>query len=438
MNFFWSVILLCLQMFSMSTMVSIGGPLHDYVNRPEPKFSWEQTSGQIDHNLGTVYSLKLTSQEWKGIVWRHNLQVFVPSELIYPSSMLLVVNGGSNDSQPDKEDMELGLKLANLSGSACAMLSQVPNQPLYDGKREDDLIAHTFEKYLELGDATWLLLLPMVNSAIKAMDTAQTFMDQTLQITVKDFVITGASKRGWTSWLTAAVDPRIKATMPIVIDTLNMPDQMEYQLEVWGGYSEEIGDYTVRGIQDHLGTEVGQNLISIIDPYSYREQLTMPKLSVIGTNDNYWVLDALNLYWDGLPVPKYVLYVPNSGHSLEDRERTISGLTGFYRFVVSDGNLPSITWKHSQENDRLQLHYESDQKPVDARLWFAASVNRDFRDATWLSVPARLLDSGGFFGELILSSTHYVAVLGELTFMIDGQPRPLSTQVNIGKPLVQQ
>ena len=97
--------------------------------------------------------------------------------------------------------MELGLKLANLSGSACAMLSQVPNQPLYDGKREDDLIAHTFEKYLELGDATWLLLLPMVNSAVKAMDTAQIFMDQTLQITVKDFVITGASKRGWTSWL---------------------------------------------------------------------------------------------------------------------------------------------------------------------------------------------------------------------------------------------
>ena len=438
MKFCWPVILLCSQMFSMSTMVSIGGPLHDYVNRPEPKFSWEQTSGQIDHNLGTVYSLKLTSQEWKGIVWRHNLQVFVPSELIYPSSMLLVVNGGSNDSQPDKEDMELGLKLANLSGSACAVLSQVPNQPLYDGKREDDLIAHTFEKYLELGDATWLLLLPMVNSAIKAMDTAQIFMDQTLQITVKDFVITGASKRGWTSWLTAAVDPRIKATMPIVIDTLNMPDQMEYQLEVWGGYSKEIGDYTVRGIQDHLGTEVGQNLISIIDPYSYREQLTMPKLSVIGTNDNYWVLDALNLYWDGLPVPKYVLYVPNSGHSLEDRERVISGLTGFYRFVVSDRDLPSITWKHSQENDRLQLHYESDQKPVDARLWFAASVNRDFRDATWLSVPARLLDSGGFFGELILSSTHYVAVLGELTFMIDGQPCPLSTQVNIGKPLVQQ
>ena len=438
MKFCWAVTFLCSQMFSISTTVSIGGPLHDYVKRPEPKFSWKQTSGQIDHNLGTIYSLRLTSQEWKGIVWQHNLQVFVPAELIYPSTMLLVVSGGSNSSQPDKEDMELGLKLANLSGSACAVLSQVPNQPLYDGKGEDDLIAYTFEKYLELEDATWLLLLPMVNSAIKAMDALQTFINQTLQVTIKDFVIMGASKRGWTSWLTAAVDSRIKATMPIVIDTLNMPDQMKYQLEVWGSYSEEIGDYTVRGIQDHLGTEMGQNLVSIVDPYSYREQLTMPKLSVIGTNDNYWVLDAMNLYWDGLPDPKYVLYVPNSGHNLEDRERAISGLTGFYRFVASDRDLPSITWKHSQENDRLQLHYKSDQKPVEARLWVAASINRDFRNAIWLSVPAKLLDNGAFVGELILSPTHYVAILGELIFMIDGQPCPLSTQVSIGTPLVQQ
>ena len=146
----------------------------------------------------------------------------------------------------------------------------------------------------------------------------------------------------------------------------------------------------------------------------------------------------MNLYWDKLPLPKYVLYVPNSGHNLEDRKRAISGLTGFYRFVASDKDLPNITWKHSQENDRLQLYYESDQKPVDARLWFAAAEDRDFRDATWLSVPAKLLDNNAFFGELILSSTHYVAVLGELTFMIDGQPGPLSTQVNIGNPLVQQ
>ena len=112
MKFYWSAILLCSQMFSMSTMVSSGGPLDNYVNRPEPKFSWKQRSGQIDHEFGTIYSLKLTSHEWKGNLWQHNLQVFVPSNLTYPSSMLLLVNSGRDDGQPDKEDMELGLKLA--------------------------------------------------------------------------------------------------------------------------------------------------------------------------------------------------------------------------------------------------------------------------------------------------------------------------------------
>ena len=35
-------------------------------------------------------------------------------------------------------------------------------------------------------------------------------------------------------------------------------------------------------------------------PWVYRDKLTMPKLILNGTNDPYWTLDALNLYWDDL------------------------------------------------------------------------------------------------------------------------------------------
>ena len=191
---------------------------------------------------------------------------------------------------------------------------KVPNQPLYEGRKEDDLIAHTFEKYLESEDSGWLLLFPMVKSATQAMTALTQFTQQELAQKIDNFVITGASKPyGWTSWLTAAVDPRIKATIPLVIDVLNMPAQMEYQKATWGQYSEQINDYTERGLQDVLGTGEEKSLTALVDPYSYRTQLTMPKLSVIGTNDPYWVLDALNIYWDDLAKPNYVLYVPNSG-----------------------------------------------------------------------------------------------------------------------------
>ena len=34
--------------------------------------------------------------------------------------------------------------------------------------------------------------------------------------------MTGASKRGWTTWTIGAVDKRVKAMAPLVLDCLNM------------------------------------------------------------------------------------------------------------------------------------------------------------------------------------------------------------------------
>ena len=89
-----------------------------------------------------------------------------------------------------------------------------------------------------------------------------------------------------------SIDPRVQALAPMVIDVLNMGPQMKHQVATWGKYSEQIHDYTERGIQKYMPTERGQALEQIVDPYSYRQTLTQPKLIILGTNDRYWPLDA--------------------------------------------------------------------------------------------------------------------------------------------------
>ena len=173
----------------------------------------------------------------------------------------------------------------------------MPNQPLYGGKVEDALIAHTFVQYLKTGDETWPLLFPMTKSAVRAMDAVTAFVKQENGEAIEGFVVSGISKRGWTTWLTGAADPRVKGIVPMVFDSLNMGEQMKHQKETWGSYSEQIDDYSRLNLPDRMDTERGRELISMVDPYVYRKQLTMPKLLMLGTNDRYWTVDAANYYY---------------------------------------------------------------------------------------------------------------------------------------------
>ncbi len=168
--------------------------------------------------------------------------------------MLLFITGGGTGGKSDDDDHKQAFALTRVTGSRVALLHQVPNQPLLGEKTEDALIAETFVRYLETKDKNWPLLFPMVKSAVRAMDAVQAWDRERGKGEVKQFVVAGASKRGWTTWLTGAVDNRVIAIAPMVIVMLNIATQGPNQLDVWGQYSEQIDDYVNRGLMDGLGT----------------------------------------------------------------------------------------------------------------------------------------------------------------------------------------
>src|SRR5579871_715710 len=355
--------------------------LFRYVRQADSAFAWRHEETRTDSEI-SITRLHLDSQVWQGILWTHTVELFVPAKVRNPDIALLYVATPPGDGQT-----EIGCLLAQHTGVICAFLSDIPNQPLFHDLVEDALIAHTFVQFLDTGDFTWPLLFPMVKSAVRAMDAVQAFAAQHGGFAPNRIVVSGASKRGWTTWLTAAVDPRVAGIAPMVYDNLNIPAQMPHQVEVFEGYSEQISDYTEQGLPQRMQTPEGMHLARSVDPYTYREHLIMPKLIINGSNDRYWATDAINLYWNDLPGIKHVLDIPNVGHSLDDPQRLFSTLVAFLRGMADNRHLPRLDWSFEVGERAIMLTVAVDEPASDARIWVATASGRDFRNVSWISFP---------------------------------------------------
>ncbi len=419
---------------------NVKSALAGYVHAADDSFTWEirETSKLMGCE---VIRLHLTSQTWKGQAWRHVLTLIKPPKLAADrTDALLVVAGGSwkkewPDNGPDhvapRGEAQLLAGVASQFGCLIAVISQVPLQPQMGDKYEDEIIAATFAKYLESGDPTWPLLLPMAKSAVRAMDATTAAAKEHWDINVNHFTVTGASKRGWTTWLTSAVDSRVTALAPMVIDMLNMSEQMPHQLASWGKYSEQIADYTRLSLPKYLATPAGKKLQQIVDPYSYREQITAPKLLIFGTNDRYWPVDACNLYWEQLQGDKYLLYVPNQGHDLNDYSRVVGSIRALHLSQNAGLKLPEFTWKFESSQGKISLTIQTESPVQEVVAWVAQSDSRDFRDAPFKSQPLTATTAGQWQVTIDAPATGNAAILGELKFDAAGIPAYLSTNVRV-------
>lgn len=414
---------------SGATALALAGALENYVRAPDPNFNWKETE-QRSSNGVTVTHLELVSQHWRGQFWSHHLQVVRSTEVRNPDIAFLFITGDGEGAN----SVGMLQTLAERAGAIAAVITKIPNQPLYDGRKEDALIAYTLDQYLKSGDETWPLLFPMAKSAVRGMDTVQAFAEKRYQQKIERFVVGGASKRGWTTWLTAAVDARVAGIAPMVIDMLNMKAQTQWAERMYGKQSEQIRDYTELNLVARMDEPPMQRLRDWIDPYSYRERYTMPKLLLLGTNDPYWVVDSLRHYWNELPEPKLVFQTPNAGHDLAGGREAIETLAAFFQIIADRQPLPKMSWRFDQTaSGKAELSLIVDRKAKEIRLWTAESTDRDFRDEKW-SPRVLATESGSTRASATIERPErgYRAFLGEVLLTSPtGHDYKLSTEARV-------
>lgn len=381
--------------------------LESYVAEPDPAYGFRRA--EVFPNLDyTLHVLELTSQNWRTEaevdrpLWKHWITIIVPRR-VETTTALLVLGGGFNVERPPlAADRDL-VEIARSTNAVVAEVGMIPNQPLtFRGEElprtEDWLIAYGWAKYLETGDAKWLPRLPMTKAAVRAMDAITDYLGKQGGggHTVESYVVTGASKRGWTGWTTAAVDKRVVGLIPVVTDVLNFEVSMIHHYRAYGGWAPAVHDYERMGVMKMVGSDELRSLAREVDPYSFRERYTMPKLLINATGDQFFLPDSSQFYFDDLPGEKYLEYVPNTDHSMTSNDLFESLLT-FFSSLIHDAPRPRFTWEFPADGG---IVVTTEDEPLEVTLWQAGNaLGRDFRmeriGAAWDS--SVLAGAGGVY-----------------------------------------
>lgn len=396
--------------------------LQNYVHAADSSFAW--TQGRTWSSQGVnVSELRLTSQTWHGAVWRHLVYVARPAALKYPADAMLLIedgrwkdaSGGAADTseKPPGKVLAMGTLALKLQ-APMVMVTHVPPQPLFENRNEDDALAYSFQKFLNTDVSDWPLLLPMTKSVVRAMDAVDAHARKNGQQPIERYLVTGASKRGWATWLTAVVDQRVAAIAPAIFDSLNFDAQLSYQNRILGAPSARLSSFKKYDVLSNFDSPRGKILEAIVDPYQYRSLITQPKIITLGTNDPYWTTDSLNLYWDGLRGPKYIVYLPNAGHGSSDKSRYYNGLAAQFSVMCGEGTMPRIAWTYQNEGRSLTLRVECDTAPMSVQAWTATAPTADLRSAKWTSQSMTRQDDAYIFHWEPPAGVHG-AIYGELT-----------------------
>jgi PhoPQ-activated pathogenicity-related protein len=388
-------------------------PLDDYVWKKDGAFNYTDTGVSFGGKGWTGYVWNMTSQYWltpadsNRHVWWHFVVLIIPDN-VSPTTRhgFLYITGSDNNNGDmptnSSESVYLGAALAQTSKIPVGVVYQVPNQgivfpcdPFHERRTEDAAIALTWWRFMKHPeDPEWILELPMTKAGVKALDFMTAVLPQYLPGShppIDRFIVGGASKRGWTTWLVGAVDSkRVVGIMPIVLDALNVHAFAHRQYQDYGAWTFALKDYYKMNFTQDIDTPNAMKLFRIVDPYFYLYRLTMPKLAINAGGDEFQMPDDQRHWGHQAPGDMHFLLVKNAEHSLATNiPEVIQSATAFVQSIVYNMTRPQIAWEIDTVSGNITVNVDTPPASVDmAWAWSAEGVSKGRRDFRWAAINA--------------------------------------------------
>ena len=199
---------------------------------------------------------------------------------------------------------------------------------------------------------------------------------------------------------------------------------MRHHFAAYGFGAPAVGDYVNHKIMTRLDSPRMKDLLKLVDPYLYRDRLTMPKFILNAAGDQFFLPDSSQFYFDDLVGENYLRYVPNTDHSLKGSDG-VESLLAFYMTVLNKTVRPRFSWTFEEDG---AIRVVSKDRPTTVLLWQATNPDaRDFRleeiGKKYTSRPLLDQGNGTFVGRVSTSERGWTAYFVELSFDV-GQRVP--------------
>jgi PhoPQ-activated pathogenicity-related protein len=339
-----------------------------------------------------------------GALWTHQVVVTVPKVLKIKDRAVIYNTGACNEnpSLPKSTDEELAAidDLGSKVGIITVLLYQNPNchlvfpsDPSGKKREEDAVIAWGWYQFIKTGDPEWLPHIAMAKAVMQGMRAVQQYTAEQHIADIDGWIVSGASKRGWTTWLVGCVKcpscPTVVGIAPVVPIVPDLRAGLHHMYRSYGGWSFAFQDYLDVNLTQYLDDPSFANMMKIVDPIYYADRLErLPKIVSVSSDDEFMMMEWTRLWWSKMPGETHLMIANNAEHSMASGIfELIANLANFVSSVSLHGTRPSFTWDIDLENGVISVTIPSNVKHGKVVLRHATTLHADRRDFRWVAAP---------------------------------------------------